>query len=70
MWGTGAANYRRFAREAARGNQPYERYLLASLEAEVHRQEANSEHKRIVQARFLVLKPLGEFQFTATTQVL
>ena len=53
---TVAANYRRFAQEAAQGNQPYERYLLALLEAEVHHQEANSERKRISQARFPVLK--------------
>ena len=39
---TVAANYRRFAQEAAQGNQPYERYLLALLETEVHHQEANS----------------------------
>ena len=60
---TVAANYRRFAQEAAQGNQPYERYLLALLEAEVHHQEANSERKRIAQARFPVLKTLDEFQF-------
>ena len=35
-----ADNYRRFAQEAAHGNQPYERFLLALLEVEVHRQEA------------------------------
>ena len=62
---TVAANYRRFAQEATQGNQPYERYLLALLETEVHHQEANSERKRIVQARFPVLKTLDEFQFAA-----
>lgn len=62
---TVADNYRRFAQESAHGNQPYERFLLALLEAEVHRQEANSERKRIAQARFPVLKTLDEFQFTA-----
>ncbi len=62
---TVAANYRRFAQEATHGNQPYERYLLALLETEVHHQEANSERKRIVQARFPVLKTLDEFQFAA-----
>lgn len=61
---TVADNYRRFAQEAAHGNQPYERFLLALLEVEVHRQEANSERKRIAQARFPVLKTLDEFQFT------
>jgi len=62
---TVADNYRRFAQEAAHDNQPYERFLPALLEAEVHRQEANSERKRIAQARFPVLKTLDEFQFTA-----
>ena len=62
---TVAANYRRFTQKATQGNQPYERYLLALLESEVHHQEANSERKRIVQARFPVLKTLDEFQFAA-----
>lgn len=60
---TVGANYRRFAQEAAHGNQPYERYLLALLEAEVHHREVNSERKRIAQARFPTLKALDEFQF-------
>lgn len=35
-----AANYRRFAQEASQSNQPYERYLLALAEAEVHHRES------------------------------
>jgi DNA replication protein DnaC len=62
---TVAANYRRFAQEASQGNQPYERYLLALAEAEVHHREANSERKRITQARFPVLKGLDSFDFSA-----
>lgn len=61
---TVAANYRRFAQEAASGNQPYERYLMALAEAEVHHRETNSERKRIAQARFPVLKGLDNFNFT------
>ena len=62
---TVADNYRRFTQEAAQSNQPYERYLLALLETEVHHRQANAERKRILQARFPVLKTLDEFQFTA-----
>ena len=60
---TVAANYRRFAQEASQSNQPYERYLLALAEAEVNHREANSERKRIAQARFPVLKGLDGFDF-------
>jgi len=62
---TVATNYRRFAQEASQSNQPYERYLLALAEAEVHHREANSERKRIAQARFPVLKGLDSFDFAA-----
>ena len=60
---TVAANYRRFAQEAAQTNQPYERYLLALLEGEVHQREANAERRRIAQARFPTQKTLDSFQF-------
>ena len=60
-----AANYQRFAQEAAQANQPYERYLLALAEAEVQQREANAERKRIGQARFPTLKTLDAFDFTA-----
>jgi len=59
------ANYRRFGQEAAQTNQPYERYLLALVEAEVHHRESNSERKRITQARFPTLKTLDAFEFAA-----
>jgi len=60
-----AANYRKFAQEAASTNQPYERYLLALTEAEVHAREANAERKRIAKARFPALKTLDSFEFAA-----
>jgi DNA replication protein DnaC len=60
-----AANYRKFAQEAASANQPYERYLLALTEAESHAREANAERKRIGRARFPVLKTLDSFEFAA-----
>ena len=59
------ANYRKFAQEAASTNQPYERYLLALTEAEVHAREANAERKRIAKARFPALKTLDSFEFAA-----
>ena len=60
-----SASYRRFAQEASQSNQTYERYLLALTEAEVHHREANSERKRIAQARFPLLKGLDDFDFAA-----
>lgn len=62
---TMAANYRKFAQEAAQANQPYERFLLALAEAEVQSREANAERKRIAQARFPALKSLDSFDFSA-----
>ena len=59
-----AASYRKFAQEAGSANQPYERYLLALTEAEVHTREANAERKRIGRARFPTLKTLDSFEFT------
>jgi len=62
---TVASCYRKFAQEAASANQPYERYLLALLETEVHAREASAERKRIAQARFPALKTLDSFEFAA-----
>ncbi len=62
---TVAANYRRFAQEAAQTNQPYERYLLALAEAEVNHREGNAERKRLAQARFPTLKTMDSFEFAA-----
>ena len=60
-----AANYRRFAEDAARENRSYERYLLALLEQEVQQRAANQERRRIKAARFPVLYTLDTFDFTA-----
>ncbi len=60
-----AANYRKFTQEASSTNQPYERYLLALTEAEVHTREVNAERKRIARARFPSLKTLDSFEFAA-----
>jgi DNA replication protein DnaC len=64
-----AGNFQRFSQEAAKSNQPYERYLLALIEAEVQHREANAERKRIGLARFPTLKTLDTFDFTAIPAV-
>jgi DNA replication protein DnaC len=66
---TFTTNYLRFAQEAAKSNQSFERYLLALLEAEVQHRETNSERKRIGQARFPTLKTLDAFDFAAIPAV-
>jgi DNA replication protein DnaC len=66
---TVAANYRRFADEAAQASQPYERYLLALAEAEVQQRETNAERKRLGQAHFPTLKTLDSFDFSAIPAV-
>lgn len=59
-----ARDYRRFAEEASASHQSYEAYLLAILESEVNQREENNERRRIVQARFPVLKTLESFDFS------
>jgi DNA replication protein DnaC len=60
-----AANFRRFAEDAARENHSYERYLLALLEREVQQRTSNQEQRRIKAARFPVLYTLDTFDFEA-----
>jgi DNA replication protein DnaC len=72
---TVAANYRKFAQEAAQSGQPYEEYLLALLEHETNQRAINRRQRRIREARFPVLRTLDEFDFTVSpslnkTQVL
>jgi len=60
---TVAANYRKFAQEAAQSGQPYEEYLLALLEQEANQRDVNRRKRRIQEARFPVLRRLDEFDF-------
>jgi DNA replication protein DnaC len=60
---TVAANYRRFAQEAAQTRQPYEEYLLALLEHEIDQRDVNRRKRRVQEARFPVLRTLDEFDF-------
>jgi DNA replication protein DnaC len=62
---TVAANYRRFAQEAAQSGQPYEEYLLALLEHEANQRDVNRRKRRIREARFPLLRTLDEFDFAA-----
>jgi DNA replication protein DnaC len=59
------ANYRKFAEDAAQGNLPYERFLLALAELEMAQREKNRIQRRIKAARFPVLKELATFDFSA-----
>jgi DNA replication protein DnaC len=60
---TVAANYRKFAQEAAQSAQPYEEYLLALLEQEANQRDVNRRKRRVQEARFPVLRMLDEFDF-------
>lgn len=62
---TVAANYRKFAQEAAQSRQPYEEYLLALLEHELDQRDVNRRQRRILEARFPVRRTLDEFDFHA-----
>jgi DNA replication protein DnaC len=62
---TVVANYRKFAQEAAHTRQPYEEYLLALLEHEVDQRDVNRRKRRVLEARFPVVRTLDEFDFQA-----
>jgi len=62
---TVAANYRKFAQEAAHSSQPYEEYLLALLEHEANQRDVNRRKRRVYEAHFPLLRTLDEFDFAA-----
>ena len=62
---TVAANYAKFAKEAAADGQSHEEYLLALLNHEVNQREINRRKRRIREARFPILCTLDEFDFSA-----
>jgi len=64
-----AANYRRFAEDAARANLSYDRFLVALLEGELQQRAVNQEQRRLRLARFPVLYGLDTFDFTALPQL-
>jgi DNA replication protein DnaC len=64
-----AANYRRFAEDAAREQLTYDRFLLALLEREIQQRAANQEKRRLRLARFPVPYALDTFDFAAIPQL-
>jgi DNA replication protein DnaC len=62
---TVAANYRKFAAEAALTGKPYEEYLLALLQHEANQREINQRKRRTQEARFPLPRTLDEFDFQA-----
>lgn len=66
---TVVTNYRKFAQEAAHTRQPYEEYLLALLEHEVDQRDVNRRKRRVLEARFPVVRTLDEFDFQAIPSV-
>jgi DNA replication protein DnaC len=61
-----ARSYVKVAQEAAAGNLPYERYLLALAEQEVLQREQNVCSLRMKHAGFPVMKSLEGFDFSAS----
>ena len=55
---TVAANYARFAQEAAQSSQRYEEYLLALLNEEVSQRDVNRRKRLVREARFISLTSL------------
>lgn len=62
-------NYRRFAEDAARNNQSYERFLLALAEQEVTQRDLNRQRQALKAAHFPLLKELADFDFSAIPQL-
>lgn len=62
-------NYRRFAEDAARNNQSYDRFLLALVEQEVAQRDLNRQRQALKAAHFPLLKELADFDFSAIPQL-
>lgn len=62
-------NYQRVAGEAAQTNLSYEQFLLALVQEEIARRDANSIERAIKNARFPVLKELSQFDFSAVPDI-
>jgi DNA replication protein DnaC len=66
---TFAQNYHRFAEDAARNNQPYDRFLLALAEQEIGQRDLNRQRQALKAAHFPLLKELADFDFSAMPQL-
>jgi DNA replication protein DnaC len=60
-----AQTYQKVAQEATQTNARYEQYLLTLLEQEILQRETNQQKRRLLQARFPVLRTLDSFDFSA-----
>lgn len=58
-------NYSALAREAAEQNQTFEEFLLCLVEQEVIKREENNLKRRLIAAKFPLVKTLESFDFTA-----
>jgi DNA replication protein DnaC len=63
------ARFRQMAAEAIREQQTPVAYLAALLEAEMHERAERRERRRLLDARFPLLKRLEEFRFTDNPNV-
>ena len=61
------ARFRAMAAEATREQQTPIAYLAALFEAEVHERSERRERRRLIEARFPLMKRLEEFRFADTT---
>ena len=66
---TGKARFRAMAAEATREQQTPTAYLAALLEAEVHERSERRERRRLIDARFPLLKRLEEFRFSDNPKI-
>lgn len=62
-------NYGRFAEDAARNNQSYDRFLLALAEQEVGQRDLNRQRQSLKAAHFPLLKELADFDFSLLPQL-
>ena len=62
-------NYCRFAEDAARNNQTFDRFLLALAEQEVTQRDLNRQRQALKAAHFPLLKELADFDFSAIPQL-
>ena len=63
------ARFRQMAAEATREQQTPTAYLAALLEAEMHERAERRERRRLIDARFPLLKRLEEFRFADNPKV-
>lgn len=63
------AQYAKAAQEAASSALPYEHYLLLLTEQELAQRDENRQKRRLVEARFPVIKTLDQYDFSLMPQL-